>query len=177
MKRFLSAALLCAATAIAITTPAVADVKISDQAYVRHDGGTDTTIASCSSDAPGATAGGERQQNEPAATVGTNNAMHMTAGANDYCTVATIGDAWAGFYYSSNGGSTWTNSLLPGYPTDTSTEGQASPLHGFVGAAGDPVQAWDTNGHVFYGGIYETVSERGASLRRNSHCDHDAGSR
>jgi hypothetical protein len=153
MRRFFTAALLSAATTIAVASSAAADVKISDQGYVRHDGGTDATIASCSSNAPGTTAGGERQQNEPTATVGTNNAMHMTAGANDYCTVATIGDAWAGFYYSSNGGSSWVNSLLPGYPTDTSTEGQASPLHGFVGAAGDPVQAWDTNGHVFYGGI------------------------
>ena len=39
----------------------------------------------------------------------------MTAGANDYCTVPSVGDAWAGFYYSSNKGATWANSLLPGY--------------------------------------------------------------
>ena len=32
---------------------ATADVNITDRTYVRHDGGTDATIASCNSDAPG----------------------------------------------------------------------------------------------------------------------------
>ena len=50
-------------------------------------------------------------------------------------------------------GATWTNSLLPGYPTDTSAEGQASPLHNFVTSAGDPVQDWDRANHLYYGGI------------------------
>ena len=144
---------LCAIAALSVAGSALADVEISDQTYVRHDGGTDVTIASCSSDANTTTAGGERQQNEPAAAVAPNNPMHMTAGANDYCTVPTTTDAWAGFYYSSNGGAAWTNSLLPGYPTDTSAAGQASPLFRFVTAAGDPVQAWSTTGKLFYGGI------------------------
>jgi hypothetical protein len=51
--------------AVASAVPAAADVRITDQAYVRHDGGTDPTIASCSSDAPAVPNGGERQQNEP----------------------------------------------------------------------------------------------------------------
>lgn len=144
---------LCAIAALSVAGSALADVEISDQTYVRHDGGTDVTIASCSSDANTTTAGGERQQNEPAAAVAPNNPMHMTAGANDYCTVPTTTDAWAGFYYSSNGGVSWTNSLLPGYPTDTSAAGQTSPLFRFVTAAGDPVQAWSTTGKLFYGGI------------------------
>ena len=144
---------LCAVAALSVAGPALADVEISDQTYVRHDGGTDVTIASCSSDANTTTAGGERQQNEPAAAVAPNNPAHMTAGANDYCTVPSTTDAWAGFYYSSNGGASWTNSLLPGYPTDTSAAGQASPLYRFVAAAGDPVQAWSTTGKLYYGGI------------------------
>ena len=65
----------------------------------------------------------------------------------------TGGGTWAGFYYSNNGGDTWVDSLLPGYPTDTSAEGQASPLFGFANNAGDPVQAWDNEGHLYYGGI------------------------
>lgn len=138
---------------LAFAAPAVADVQITGHAYVRHDGGTDATIASCSDKTPGVLAGGNRQANEPAAAVDPSNGDHMTAGANDYCPVPTTTDAWAGFYYSSNGGGSWTNSLLPGYPTDTSAEGQASPLHGFVTAAGDPVQAWDNQGHLYYGGI------------------------
>ncbi|CAN5368447.1 hypothetical protein BH18ACT12_BH18ACT12_21970 [soil metagenome] len=155
MKR-LTIALACGWTVASILVlTAAADVKITDQPYVRHDGvpAADVTLASCSNDAPDPTAAGERQANEPTATVALNNSMHMTAGANDYCATPTAGDAWAGFYYSNNGGSSWVNSLLPGYPTDVSPEGQASPLYRFVGAAGDPVQAWDTKGRVFYGGI------------------------
>ena len=70
-----------------------------------------------------------RQQNEPAAAVSPTQPNKMTAGANDYCTTPTNGDAWAGFYYSSDSGANWTNSLLPGYPNDTTAEGTASPLH------------------------------------------------
>ena len=155
-KNFWVAAVLVLA-ALTFVTPALADVEISDQPYVRHDGGTDVTILDCSSDVttptPGGDGSGERQQNEPAATVAPNNPMHMTAGANDYCPVQTIGDAWAGFYYSSNGGATWVNSLLPGYSTDTSAEGQTSPLYRFVAGSGDPVQAWDNGGHLYYAGI------------------------
>jgi hypothetical protein len=141
----------------AFASPAAADVEISDQGYVRHDGLSDVTIADCSSDATTPTAGGdgsgERQQNEPAASVAPNNPLHMTAGANDYCPVQTTGDSWAGFYYSANGGSAWVNSLLPGYSTDTSAEGQASPLFGLTTGAGDPVQAWDNAGRLYFAGI------------------------
>ena len=153
MTKHLLVASLVALAALAFGGAALADVEITDQAYVRHDGLTDATIDSCSSDANTTTAGGERQQNEPAASVAPNNPAHMTAGANDYCTVPTTADSWAGFYYSANGGTSWVNSLLPGYPTDTSAAGQASPLHGFVTSAGDPVQAWNTSGNVYYGGI------------------------
>jgi hypothetical protein len=152
MRRALTIA-AAAMGAVTIVVPASADTNITDRAYVRHDGGTDATITSCNSDAPGATAGGERQQNEPTAAVDPLDVMKMTSGANDYCPVPTIGDAWAGFYYSSNGGSSWVNSLLPGYPTDTSAEGRASPLFGFVLGAGDPVQDWDRSNHLYYGGI------------------------
>jgi hypothetical protein len=157
MRSSLIATVVAAAAALLVAAPAGADVKISDQQYVRHDGGMDATIIDCNSEATTPAAGGdgsgERQQNEPTASVDPLNPMHMTAGANDYCPVQTITDAWAGFYYSANGGANWTNSLLPGYPTDTSAAGQASPLHSFVVAAGDPVQDWDRSKHVYYAGI------------------------
>ncbi|MGH3665136.1 MAG: hypothetical protein ACRDU8_03410 [Egibacteraceae bacterium] len=124
---------------------ATGDTAVSDQVYVRHDGGSDATIADCSVN--------NRQQNEPSAAVSAQDADLMVAGANDYCPVDTAGGTWAGFYYSSNGGQTWTDSLLPGYPTDTSAEGQASPLFGLTSNAGDPVQEWDNDDHVYYGGI------------------------
>ena len=149
MKRALLLALVCAALAVAGAPPGVAqpagDVAVSDQAYVRHDGGTDPAIEQCSTN--------KRQQNEPAAAVSPENGLFMTSGSNDYCTVPTGGGTWAGFYYSNDGGQSWIDSLLPGYPNDTSTEGQASPLFGFVNNAGDPVQAWDNDGHLYYGGI------------------------
>src|SRR5918996_2750479 len=148
MRRVLVVLCACAAVGLIAAAPGTAspgDVKVSDQAYVRHDGGSDATIASCSVN--------NRQQNEPSAAVDPTHPAHMVAGANDYCSVPTGGGTWAGFYYSSNGGATWTNSLLPGYPTDTSAEGMASPLFGLVNNAGDPVQAWDRMGHLYYGGV------------------------
>ncbi len=169
--RFLHTALCASLLALAsVGVASAAEIKITDQAagYVRHDGLSDITIASCSSDfsdpaldaptpTPAADEGaGERQQNEPAAAIDPVTPQHMTAGSNDYCTTPTTTDAWGGFYYSANGGGTWTNSLLPGYPTDTSAEGSncsISPQHCLVVSSGDPVQAFDRWGHVFYGVI------------------------
>src|SRR6266545_817928 len=157
MRKLLLEAGLVVLAGMTFAGAAYADVKITDQAYVRHDGGSDATILDCNNEAttpaPGGDGSGERQQNEPTAAVDPLNPMHMTAGANDYCAVQTTTDAWAGFYYSADGGASWVNSLLPGYPTDTSTAGQASPLHTFVAAAGDPVQDWDRSKHVYYAGI------------------------
>jgi hypothetical protein len=166
MKRFFLPIATCVVIALALAVSAGADVKVTDRAYVRHDGGTDVTIQSCSSDFTDTTAdaptptpandegGGERQQNESTAAVNPSNPMQMTGGSNDYCALPTTTDAYAGFYYSSDGGASWTDSLLPGYPTDTSAEGSdcsISPQHCLVINSGDPVQAWDNWGHLFYG--------------------------
>ncbi len=94
-----------------------------------------------------------RQQNEPSAAVDPRSPDIIVAGSNDYCTLQGAGGTWAGFYRSSDGGTTWSDSLLPGYPTDTSPEGQASPLQRRgIANAGDPVQAWDNQGRLFYMG-------------------------
>lgn len=156
MRRLVFALMVCGISAAAFTLTAAADVRITDRPYVRHDGGTDATIASCSNDAPGTTAGGNRQQNEPSAAVDPMANNRMVAGSNDYCSVPTTTDAYAGFYWSTDRGANWTNSLLPGYPTDTSAEGSncdISPQHCLVINTGDPVQAFDRWGHVFYGVI------------------------
>lgn len=141
--------LACLSLPLATLAPAAAapgDVKVSDRTYVRYDGGTDATLADCGTN--------NRQQNEPAASVAPHDPNLMTAGANDYCPVGTIGSVWTGLYYSADGGSSWTNSLVPGYPGDSSPAAQASPLSRLgLTNAGDPVQAWDNNGHLFYGGI------------------------
>jgi len=94
-----------------------------------------------------------RQQNEPTSAVDPTTPNVITSGSNDYCTVPLAGGTWTGFYRSTDSGQTWTDSLLPGYPTDSSPEGLASPLHQQgITNAGDPVQAWDLHGRVFYMG-------------------------
>jgi hypothetical protein len=109
---------------------------------------TDITLARCGVD--------RRMQNEPTIALDPRNPMVRTAGSNDYCAVPTNKDAWAGFYRSTDGGLHWTDSLLPGYPLDASPQGISSPVHqmalGGALAAGDPVQAWDTMGNLFYMG-------------------------
>src|SRR3954454_17347764 len=94
-----------------------------------------------------------RQENEPTAAINPRAPRIITSGANEYCTVEGNGNTWVGFYRSTNGGASWTDSLLPGYPTDSSPEGLASPLHrkGTTNA-GDPVQAWDRSGRLFFMG-------------------------
>jgi hypothetical protein len=57
---------------------------------------------------------------------------------------------WAGYYRSTDGGSSWKDSLVPGYPADSSAGGLAAPTHGSCGAAGDPSQAFDNDGRLFY---------------------------
>ena len=42
---------------------------------------------------------------------------------------------------------------MPGYPADGSAAGTASPTHGSCAAAGDPTQAFDGAGRLFYGFI------------------------
>lgn len=107
-----------------------------------------------------------RQQNEPTAAVDPRDASIITAGSNDYCTVEGAGGTWAGFYRSEDSGGTWTNSLLPGYPTDTSPDGMASPLQQRgIGNAGDPVQAWDNEGRLFYmGNAFNRAAPQNASV-------------
>jgi hypothetical protein len=125
----------------------------NDTSYASADqlaGGsyTDAVLLRCGHD--------RRMQNEPTIALDPRNTDVRTSGSNDYCTVPTAGDAWAGFYRTTNGGANWTDSLLPGYKGDISTEGTASPIAAMVAggaiAAGDPVQAWDKHGNVFFMG-------------------------
>jgi hypothetical protein len=136
----LAGGLAAAPTAEAITVGANVNVT-GNHPYTRVDGGTDPVIARCSTD--------NRPQNETSLAVDPVNASYVAAGSNDYCTTPVAGDAWEGIYTSANGGSTWTLSLIPGYPGDTSAAGLSSPLHGLVGATGDPWDAFDKHGHLF----------------------------
>src|SRR5919199_520768 len=90
--------------------------------YLRYDGSSDATMAACST--------GRRSQNEPTVAVNPHDTSVVVAGANDYCAAIVNGDVWAGYYRSTDGGSSWQDSLVPGYPADTSSAGLASPVHG-----------------------------------------------
>jgi hypothetical protein len=128
---------------------------------------TDGVLSRCGTD--------RRQQNEPTLAIDPRNTAIRTSGSNDYCGIPTNGDAWAGFYRSADSGVSWTDSLLPGYLLDTSPQGTASPVHqmalGGAIAAGDPVQAWDNAGNLFFmGNNFNRGVEDGpsASFRDNT---------
>jgi pentapeptide MXKDX repeat protein len=98
-----------------------------------------------------------QRQNEPSVAVSTRNPLHLLAGANDYRTVdlpglpddKMTGDAWLGVFTSSDGGSTWRSTLVPGYPQQA---GSPSPLYGFDAGA-DPVVRAGPHGLFYYSGI------------------------
>ena len=94
----------------------------------------------------------DRQQVETTIAVDPRNPSIVVAGAQDYRLRAIGEHRWHGFYRSTDGGQTWTQSLLPGFPGDTSSQGLASPLHNF-NATSDPVLAFDRAGNVYYTGI------------------------
>src|SRR4030095_16245071 len=77
----------------------------------------------------------------------------VVAGANDYCASIVNGEVWSGFYRSADGGTAWTNSLVPAYRAVSPVSGEASPVHGTCGPSGDPTQAFDADGTLFYGFI------------------------
>jgi hypothetical protein len=148
--RWKGGALAVVVGALAVTTAiAGADVRVTRDAspgsYLRYDGQSDATTLACST--------GRRSQNEPTIAVDPRNRGVVVAGSNDYCAQIVNGDVWLGYYRSTDGGATWRDSLVPGYPADESAAGVASPAHGSCGAAGDPTQAFDRDGRLFYGFI------------------------
>jgi hypothetical protein len=122
------------------------NVRVTNDAtassYLRYDGTSDPTTNACST--------GRRSQNEPTVAVDPHDTSVVVAGANDYCAAIVNGDSWAGYYRSTNGGVNWHDSLVPGYPNDSSAAGLASPTWGSCGGAGDPSQAFDADGNLFY---------------------------
>ena len=93
-----------------------------------------------------------RQANETTVAISPANPSIVAAGANDYRMVPVFGDTWFGLYVSSNGGSSWFNTMVPGFPSDTSPAGLASPLLGLDGS-GDPVVRFDAAGNLYAAGI------------------------
>ena len=164
--------------ALALTTlgpvgAATADVRVtndSDGSYQLAGGGPpDATMTSCST--------GRRTQNEPSVAVDPTDSNVMVAGSNDYCAEIEngSGNLWAGYYRSEDGGATWSNSLVPGYPADETGEGLASPAHGSCAAAGDPTQSFDGEGTLYYGFIcFNRAQPTNGSIYMARYDDHGA---
>lgn len=134
-----------AVPAVAVAPTVGVDARVTRQTYVRHDGGSDPTIEICNSTDPD-DYGNLTVNNEPFSVVSPTDPSLVIAGWNDYCS------DWMGLGFSIDGGASWTNSLVPGYPADTSTEGMASPEYIRTNTASDPVAAFNRDGTRFYFG-------------------------
>src|SRR5439155_6921836 len=89
-----------------------------------------------------------RSQNEVTIAAFPNNRNVLVATARD--TRQANGFSWAGYYRSTDGGASWTNALVPGFPGDTSPEGLSSPVHDAGWKIGsDPVITTDREGRVY----------------------------
>src|SRR6266567_1991124 len=165
-KAFLVAAVACLGviwvSAISASTPG-ADARLTNDCH--PDGGcgagyvsaytlatgipyTDQTLDECTVS--------KGRQNEPSVAVDPRNTSVLLGSSNDYCAVynrgtlaGAIGPIWLGYYRSLDGGSSWTSSLVPGYPDDTSPYAALSQTR--TATAGDPVIAWDNHGRAFFG--------------------------
>ena len=160
------ATLAAAAFAATMTQPAPASTPASDTRLSNDVGGgytsnytmvtgqpyTDATLTEC-----GRSRG---RQNEPSVAIDPRNSNVLVGSSNDYCGVfndgvdadgapIASGPIWLGYYRSTNGGSSFQSSLVPGYPGDTSA--YAARAHIRTASAGDPVLAWDTHGRLFAG--------------------------
>jgi hypothetical protein len=112
---------------------------------------TDAVLAECSI--------ARGRQNEPSDEIDPRNTQVIVGSSNDYCGVyagsgttahpVASGPIWLGYYRSENSGSSFTSSLVPGYPGDTSPYGALAQVR--TASSGDPVIAWDTHGRLFMG--------------------------
>ena len=112
---------------------------------------TDATLAECSRS--------RGRQNEPAVAIDPRDTSVVVGSSNDYCGVYNRNDAngnpipvgpiWLGYYRSEDGGASFTSSLVPGYPDDTSPYAALAQIR--TSTAGDPVLAWDAQGRLFGG--------------------------
>jgi hypothetical protein len=137
----LVASLVMATVAYASHATDSADVKITNDNN-NVDGGTPN---------PGFDAQ-NRQSNETTVAFSPVAPNIIAAGANDYRMVTVTLDVWFGLYVSDDSGASWFNTFVPGFPSDTSASGLASPLLG-LDASGDPVVRFDAAGNLYAAAI------------------------
>lgn len=109
---------------------------------------TDDVLTTCSSS--------RGRQNEPSVAIDPRDTHVLIGSSNDYCGVFPLsspttasGPVWLGYYRSENSGGSFTSSLVPGYPGDTSQFAQLAQIR--TASSGDPVITWDGEGRVFLG--------------------------
>jgi hypothetical protein len=90
------------------------------------------------------------EQQETSVAISPVDPNIVAVGSNDQ-RMAIVGPAlfWVGLNVSADGGATWHNTFPPGFRTDTTPEGMASPLKGYAEAS-DPVVRFDGNGNLYY---------------------------
>lgn len=99
---------------------------------------------------------GPQPVNEPSIAINPTNPLNMIAGGNDYNLGNTV---WTGVYTTFDGGTTWTQSWIPGYPG-----GPPGALTGQT-AAGDAAIAFAPDGTAYYAGIAFKRTNFGAGSR------------
>src|SRR5215468_159725 len=88
--------------------------------------------------------GRAQAQNETAIAQNPFNPRQMVAGFNDY----RRGDGTCGTAFSTNGGSSWTDSTMPNGFTRGTAFGNVARQYWQAG--GDPSVAWDTRGNAYF---------------------------
>ena len=143
---------------IAFITVLVASLILTTVAYASHaTGGADVKITNDNNNVNGGVPNPgfdsqNRQSNETTVAFSPAAPNIIAAGANDYRMVTVTADVWFGLYVSQDSGATWFNTFVPGFPSDTSAAGLASPLLGLDGS-GDPVVRFDAAGNLYAVGI------------------------
>jgi len=143
---------------ITLSLIVLVSLAIASVAYAAHaTGGSDVKVTNDNNNVDGGTPNPSfdaqnRQSNETTVAISPANPNIIAVGANDYRMVPVTADVWLGFFVSADGGSTWFNTFVPGFPTDTSPAGLASPLLG-LDASGDPVVRFDADGNLYAAGI------------------------
>lgn len=134
--------------------PAVADPRGDDRVTPDNRKGAYTGLGGSRDPAHDFCGTSRRQQAEPAVAVNPRNPRVIVAGAADQCYGGerqipfTQSQGWLGFYRSTDGGSSWTASLMPGYSAGA-TAGVTSADCGQA----DATMAFDRDGRLFYGAL------------------------
>ena len=142
----------------ALSTALIASLILATVAYAAHaTDGPDAKITNDNNNVDGGTPNPgfdaqNRQSNETTVAINPADPNIIAVGANDYRMVTVTGDVWLGVYVSADAGASWFNTFVPGFPSDASPAGLASPLLG-LDASGDPVVRFDAAGNLYVAGI------------------------